>query len=189
MSPFVSVFCWHWDKIPWILQENIFVCSTKLEGNCCIRCWFFRQEVDNKALSGRLGIKQSAPLRFASDDPRWTCSVSWSPTRQVLEIIIYNSRLFVYSVLALNLCLTRFVLHWQKTAASSRFYQMWKFSSVDFPTRGIRAARGHLWWCAADSERCPGDFFFHLTKRTVQWMDVVDESIWNLRYGGFHNVP
>ena len=27
------------------------------------------QAVDNKSLSARLGIKQSAPLRFASDDP------------------------------------------------------------------------------------------------------------------------
>lgn len=39
-----------------------------LKNRLFLVCALVETEVDNKALSGRLGIKQSAPLRFASDD-------------------------------------------------------------------------------------------------------------------------
>lgn len=39
-----------------------------LKNRLFLVCALVETDVDNKALSGRLGIKQSAPLRFASDD-------------------------------------------------------------------------------------------------------------------------
>ena len=97
------------------------------------------QAVDNKSLSARLGIKQSAPLRFASDDPWheiriWNVEVEWS--RHVLQCA---------SMISWDLHLTKLML-----------FVCFLNNAMDNMRKMLLrvAVSGHLWRCASDSQRC-----------------------------------
>ena len=85
------------------------------------------QAVDNKSLSARLGIKQSAPLRFASDDP-WHGIRTWNNFNICLDLHATKLKLFV--------CFLNNAME--------------KMGKMFLPV----AVSGHLWRCASDSQRC-----------------------------------
>ncbi len=125
-----------------IILKQVLIKHSKFKACNMFTSWWktrWTQAVDNKSLSARLGIKQSAPLRFASDDPWheiriWNVEVKWS--RHVLQCA----------------SMILWVLHVTKL----KLFVCFLIKAMDKMGKMLLrvAVSGHLWRRAPDSQRC-----------------------------------